>query len=223
MMPPASAGGPSLGIAGGAQAATVDFESFATNTSINSVVFTDGTTASVTTNSNRSVGNGGTNQAVVFDTDNPTGNDNDLAAPFPSASGGEASTPGNILIIAGPQNGNLTLPDDDAAGGTIVFEFDRLVTFLGFDYFDTEAGSNRLIFSTDTGFNSGNLVAGNGKYDTFSTSIFGVKSVTFDLGGSGGIDNLKIAAPVPVPAALPLMLAGLGGLGFMARRKRKAG
>ncbi|MEQ3726737.1 MAG: VPLPA-CTERM sorting domain-containing protein [Tateyamaria sp.] len=28
--------------------------------------------------------------------------------------------------------------------------------------------------------------------------------------------------PVPVPAALPLMLVGVGGLGFMARRKRKA-
>jgi hypothetical protein len=29
-------------------------------------------------------------------------------------------------------------------------------------------------------------------------------------------------APIPVPAALPLLLAGLGGLGLAARRKRKA-
>ncbi len=28
-------------------------------------------------------------------------------------------------------------------------------------------------------------------------------------------------APVPVPAAMPLLLAGLGGLGFMARRKKR--
>ena len=29
------------------------------------------------------------------------------------------------------------------------------------------------------------------------------------------------ATPVPVPAAMPLLLAGLGGLGFMARRKKR--
>lgn len=35
------------------------------------------------------------------------------------------------------------------------------------------------------------------------------------------LDGATVAA-VPVPAALPLLLAGIGGLGFMARRKRKA-
>jgi hypothetical protein len=34
--------------------------------------------------------------------------------------------------------------------------------------------------------------------------------------------NVTFVAPVPVPAALPLLLAGLGGLGLVARRKRKA-
>ena len=34
--------------------------------------------------------------------------------------------------------------------------------------------------------------------------------------------SLDAVTPVPVPAALPLLLAGLGGLGFVARRKRKA-
>ncbi|AEI95048.1 VPLPA-CTERM sorting domain-containing protein [Roseobacter litoralis] len=34
--------------------------------------------------------------------------------------------------------------------------------------------------------------------------------------------NAVSVAPVPVPAALPLLLAGIGGFGFMARRKRKA-
>jgi hypothetical protein len=40
------------------------------------------------------------------------------------------------------------------------------------------------------------------------------------------LDNIVLTfddvTPVPVPAALPLLLAGVGGLGLMARRKRKA-
>jgi hypothetical protein len=38
------------------------------------------------------------------------------------------------------------------------------------------------------------------------------------------VDNtqLNVPTPIPVPAALPLLLAGLGGLGLVARRKRKA-
>ena len=41
------------------------------------------------------------------------------------------------------------------------------------------------------------------------------------------IDNIVLTydddlTPIPVPAALPLLLAGIGGLGLMARRKRKS-
>jgi hypothetical protein len=37
------------------------------------------------------------------------------------------------------------------------------------------------------------------------------------------LDDLEFVQPVPLPAGLPLLLAGLGGFGWMARRKRNAG
>ena len=36
----------------------------------------------------------------------------------------------------------------------------------------------------------------------------------------GGLDSVVLSAPVPVPAALPLMLSALAGFGFAARRKK---
>jgi hypothetical protein len=44
----------------------------------------------------------------------------------------------------------------------------------------------------------------------------------FDDGNSNITAAGLIVAPVPVPASLPLLLAGLGALGWAARRKRKA-
>lgn len=36
------------------------------------------------------------------------------------------------------------------------------------------------------------------------------------------VDGLDFVQPVPLPAGLPLLLAGIGGLGFLARRKRNS-
>jgi len=40
----------------------------------------------------------------------------------------------------------------------------------------------------------------------------------------GGVNDLEfIVAPVPLPAALPLFLSALAGLGLMGWRRRQAG
>ena len=59
---------------------------------------------------------------------------------------------------------------------------------------------------------------------TLTTNLFGVTSVTLSGLGTGGngywlADNIDLGgpAPVPLPAGLPLMLAGLGVLGLRAR------
>ena len=60
--------------------------------------------------------------------------------------------------------------------------------------------------------------------DVLASSSQTLLSFSFrDNPGFHILDNVSVtAAAVPLPAALPLLLAGLGGLGFIARRKRKA-
>lgn len=97
-----------------------------------------------------------------------------------------------------------------------------------------ESNEENFVFSfllnnvvVDTIVINSNDVSGNGQVSNVSYAGFfdEISIVGTTPGGSRnigwGIDNIR-ATEVPVPAALPLMLAGLGGLGFMARRKRKA-
>jgi hypothetical protein len=61
------------------------------------------------------------------------------------------------------------------------------------------------------------------------TSPFIANAVRFTAGGQSPWDDKSanvtaaglIVAPIPVPASLPLLLAGLGALGFAARRKQR--
>jgi hypothetical protein len=214
----------SLLAASGAQGAVVTFEEFTAGQPVNMITFSDGTTATVTTVSNRSTAGGGTNQAGVFDTNNPTGNDSDLAGPFTSSTGGPALSPGNILIILGPDSGFGT-PDDDAMGGTITFTFSRMVDLLAFNYFDTEASQgNDLMVTTDTGGSSGALTAGDNEYGRFDVPFLGITTATFAFGGSGGIDGLEIGdsvTPIPAPAALPLLFSALGMVWLLGGARRR--
>ncbi|WP_299854967.1 VPLPA-CTERM sorting domain-containing protein [uncultured Roseobacter sp.] len=142
---------------------------------------------------------------------------------------GDNGVEGNLLIL---QEANRKVADDDVSAGTITLTLTAgpAFRFIGasviddttFTFFDQLAGelSASLLGSISIG-PEGNLAGGTGQI-TFAqpSRIIGIgDSIVLGYGGSGGIDSLQLAA-VPVPAALPLMLAGLGGLGLVARRRK---
>ena len=211
--------------AGAAQAAVIDFEEFEHGEFVNSVT-AGGVTATVTVNSNRK--NATFNQAVAFDTSLSNTADPDLEAPFtgPETGAPGSTNPGKVLIIT--QDGTA---NDERFGGTITFDFSQPINFLSFEAFDggifdvRSAKGDGEVFGEEVLFsdNVSGFLAVDG-FDAVSTLTF-----TFadsGEGASGAIDNLTFEladitpAPIPVPAALPLMLAGLGGLGLVARRRR---
>ena len=212
-----------LMFASSASAIVFDFEGFPAGTIIDDELTAQGITVSAVNVA------GGPNVAVIFDSNNPTGGDTDLQAPFDPGPGNNLGqiSPGNLLILQENDTcdaNTCTDPDDQAArpSGTITFTFagERIVESL--DFFDIEgppaeigdvvlygAGGNVLATFTipDTG--------GDRQWQRLVMNVGGVVSMDVNFGGSGAIDNLTI---VPVPAALPLMLAALGALGFARRR-----
>lgn len=162
--------------------------------------------------------------ALVFDTDNFTGGDDDLAAPFTDAMM-NVLNPGNILIVS--EDGDGTDPDDNGAGGSLFFDFAEAVTFDAFNVFDIDAaegftatfrGEDGIVLSTITNM----LPIGDNGFASFTDlGIMGVLQAEFAFTSSGAVDDLTFdTAEVPVPAAGLLFLTGAAG--FAAARKRKA-
>ena len=182
---------------------------------------------------------GGPNAAVIFDTDNPTGGDNDLAAPFSSATPGlsDSYTPGNVLIIQERDNcdftaGSCTVPDDEGSrpAGEFEFVFNTAVILESLDFFDIEpiesSKAIRLFDVNDDPIFAGSFVVpdtgGDRKWDRLDFSnATGVKRMVIGMGGSGAIDNLSYTV-IPVPPAVWLFASGLLGMIGIARRKQRS-
>ncbi|MEO0567523.1 MAG: VPLPA-CTERM sorting domain-containing protein [Pseudomonadota bacterium] len=144
---------------------------------------------------------------------------------------GQNGIEGNILIFQ--EGGSANTPDDAPGGGTFVLTLldGPAFRFLGgsaiddatFD-FGVRIGGVDTILGT---INNGNVEGNDGGSDsiTFVSDILNIgDSIIVTSSGSGGIDSLILEAvpAVPVPAAMPLLVAGLAGFGFVARRKRKS-
>jgi Ca2+-binding RTX toxin-like protein len=124
---------------------------------------------------------------MIFDSANPTGGDYDLAT----------SNLGNLLILS--EDGDSSDPDDNASGGTFVFEFDAPSKVVNFVAVDIErAGSVRLydehgaLIDTVAIYPNGN----NGQ-SLVQINTPDVARMEIELAGSGAIDGVCFITPEP--------------------------
>ena len=142
----------------------------------------------VTVTANRSQDSDGAfDDAMIFDAANPTGGDGDLGRP----------ARGNILIIS--EDGDSSDPDDNAAGGTLLFTFDEPSTVKSVRLLDTdEAGSTVELYDA-----TGSLISSfdvpviqdgrTQRLDLGETA--GVATMRINLAGSGAADDLIFERP----------------------------
>lgn len=215
----------SVGLAGGAFASTFDFNDAALqDTLVDRVTTSDGAiTATLDVFANRNYTNRGANrvhEALIFDTENGADRDSDLQSPFTRDGGTDVSFAGGVLAISENDLSAGDLPDDNGNGGTITFNFLQAINFSGFSIYDDAS----ITVTANNGASYSAGVATDGAFNDFAIGderFFNITSLTFDFGrDSGAIDNLQVSA-VPLPAGLPLLLAGLGAFGIAGRRRRK--
>ncbi len=149
-------------------------------------------------------------RAILFDTGNVTGGDSDLATPNGAAVGNTQAL-GNALIIAeneagafGP-TGLVTVPDDEAWGGSLRFDFADEATVCSVTLIDIdELPGTELRF-----YRNGNLAVpdevipvfslGDGSVQTLHFFESGLDRFEVFLKGSGAIPMLEL---IPCPRIL---------------------
>jgi hypothetical protein len=184
----------------------------------------------------------GPSRSIVFDSDNPTGGDIDLSAPFDSNDSGlqDNYKPGHILILQTLDDCNFgtgfcAVPDDEGRrpAGEFEFTFSEDVVLETIDFFDIEFGENNrnpnseihlydalnVEIQPDTWFvpdTGGDNMWGQLNFG----AIEGVRRFVIEMAGSGAIDNVTYTpmSPVPLPASAWPFGSAIGFLGWLRRR-----
>jgi len=131
----------------------------------------------------------GVDQAMIFDTENPTGGDTDLAT----------DNLGNVLIIS--EDGDGSDPDDNASGGTFTFKFDDEVRVKSLTFIDIEESARLFFYAADGTLISEQFVgptADNGQ-NVVTLAVEGTSRLEVVLKGSGAIDDLVFDDMQPKP------------------------
>ncbi len=126
------------------------------------------------------------NPVMIFDTAHATGGDTDLAT----------NNLGKVLILSEDRDSND--PDDNAGGGTFIFEYDRPADVTSLTFLDTEEPGAQIKFYDDAGSLITTIqgpVTANGGQATVNFDVSGVARMEIKLQGSGAIDNLSYTFP----------------------------
>jgi len=122
--------------------------------------------------------------AMIFDSANPTGGDDDLAT----------ESEGNVLILS--EDGDSADPDDAAGGGTFSFEFDELVGISSVGLLDIEESGSSITFygSDDAVLETVEIPAmGDNSLQDLAFDIENVSQMDVRLRGSGAITGIEFS------------------------------
>ncbi|QUJ75150.1 hypothetical protein KDD17_08915 [Sulfitobacter albidus] len=170
----------SAGAGTGGDAVTIDFEG------LNSGDVVSDQFDGVTISGQREHDTDNVNDAMIFDTDNPTGGDHDLAF----------NGVGNALIISEDNDGSDA--DDNAGGGTLTFNFEAPSEVLSINILDVEEQGGTIdLFDVD-----GNLIdtlgipaSGDNSQQELIINAQNVSIMDVNLVGSGAVDDLTFIPP----------------------------
>ncbi len=142
------------------------------------------------------------NDAMIFDTANPTGGDSDLFT----------TSQGSALIVS--EDNDSSDPDDEAHGGAIQFTFDDPAYVKDLTIIDADHGG--VIYAYNAG---GEKVAKvhiptgkDGDVRSFTVDAADVTTLVIKFNNSGAVDDLRYIPAEPAP-----QLASVGGTVFLDR------
>jgi len=111
---------------------------------------------------------------------------------------------------------------------TLSFAYSSPVADAAISAFSGVNGTGVLLGTFILSLNdNGGFATETGNYGSWTRATFAYEGLarSFDLtglAGSAGIDDIRYDTTIPVPAAFPMMVLGLGALGAVARRRRAA-